>query len=300
MTAPQWQIDAQNLKPIIPEPPVASSGLIGQTMQSTPSSYSSVAAPTTGKAETYDWNVTPEQTVESRMQGLISQNSPLMQQADTIARQEANARGGLLGSYAQGARQDAVMRQALPIASQDATTFGNAAQANAQARTGAEANRAAMEQQTSLTNAGAQTAALAQNAQQTQAASQLNAQQQNLMQTQQAELAQKSNEFNVDNITKQQLANADASLKTLLSMADKDTREYLGELDANSRALLQTSSGAATIFANYLNEMAQVQTSQNLDLAGKTAAMENLKTGMKDALAIQGAIADLDLVGLLV
>lgn len=300
MAAPQWQIDAQNLKPIIPETPQAESGLVGQTSQATPSSYTSVAAPTTDKAQTYDWNVTPEQTVEERVRGLIAANSPLMQQADTIAKQEANRRGGLISSFAEGARQDAVMRQALPIASQDATTFGQAAQTNAATRNVTEQNRAAMQQQTSLSNAAAETAALAQNAQQTQASSQFNAGQQNVIAQAQADLTNKTNLFNAETIAKQQLVDADNALKTVIAMADKDTREYLGALSANSNSLVQTSAGAATLFSNYINKMSEIMTSKDLDVQGKTNAVENLKIGLKDALSVQGAIADLQLSELLV
>ena len=77
------------------------------------------------------WNVTDQQTVENRIKGLISADSPLMQQAAAKATGQMNAKGLLNSSMAVGAGQDAVMSAALPIAQQDATTYANAAAANA-------------------------------------------------------------------------------------------------------------------------------------------------------------------------
>lgn len=77
------------------------------------------------------WNVTDQQTVEGRIKGLTSADSPLMQQAAAKATGQMNAKGLLNSSIAVGAGQDAVMSAALPIAQQDATTYANAAAANA-------------------------------------------------------------------------------------------------------------------------------------------------------------------------
>ena len=72
------------------------------------------------------WEVTPDQTVEGRVKGIIEKNSPLMQLADTQAKQEANQRGLLNSSLAVGASQDAMTRAALPIAQADAITAATA------------------------------------------------------------------------------------------------------------------------------------------------------------------------------
>lgn len=75
----------------------------------------------------------PEDMVENRVQGIISKNSPLMQQAQTSALKSMNARGLLNSSMAVGAAHDATIRQALPIAQQDAQTSMNTKLANQQA-----------------------------------------------------------------------------------------------------------------------------------------------------------------------
>jgi len=59
-------------------------------------------------------------TVQGQMKDLMSQDNSLMKQARTSALQGANKRGLLNSSMAVGASQDAMARQALPIAKQDA------------------------------------------------------------------------------------------------------------------------------------------------------------------------------------
>lgn len=59
-------------------------------------------------------------TVQGQMKDLMSQDNSLMKQAKTQGLQQANKRGLLNSSMAVGASQDAMARNALPIAQQDA------------------------------------------------------------------------------------------------------------------------------------------------------------------------------------
>jgi hypothetical protein len=77
-------------------------------------------------------NVDPSQTVEGRISALLKTGSPLQQVARADATEAANARGLVNSSMAVGAGERAVIESALPIASQDASIFANAAQTNAQ------------------------------------------------------------------------------------------------------------------------------------------------------------------------
>lgn len=61
----------------------------------------------------------PDTSVAGMVKDITSQESPLMQQARTDAAKLANRRGLMNSSIAVGAAQDAVIRSALPIASQD-------------------------------------------------------------------------------------------------------------------------------------------------------------------------------------
>jgi len=97
----------------------------------------SSSAPTAVDASIYNpTNVTVDpakQTVQGQMTGILSQNSPLMQQAATTANDASNSRGLLNSSMAVGAAQNAVIANALPIAQADSSTYNSAAQQNAQA-----------------------------------------------------------------------------------------------------------------------------------------------------------------------
>ncbi|MCL7941225.1 hypothetical protein M8009_13105 [Halomonas sp. ATCH28] len=59
-------------------------------------------------------------SVQGQMQGLMSQDNNLMKQARTSGLQKANQRGLLNSSMAVGASQDAMIRNAMPMAQQDA------------------------------------------------------------------------------------------------------------------------------------------------------------------------------------
>jgi hypothetical protein len=74
--------------------------------------------------------VTPAQTVQGQMSGILASGSPLMQQADTTGLQTANSRGLLNSSMAAGSAENSMIAAATPIAQQDATTNYNSAIAN--------------------------------------------------------------------------------------------------------------------------------------------------------------------------
>lgn len=112
-----------------------------------------------GKVTANNISVTPDQTVEGRTQGLIAQNSPLMQLAETRANQASNSRGLINSSMAVGAGQTAVMDAATNIAKQDAQTSANAAQLNTQAANTAQLANQDIDYKTSSANAAAANAA---------------------------------------------------------------------------------------------------------------------------------------------
>jgi hypothetical protein len=94
------------------------------------------------------FTVQPNQTVQGQLTGLMDPNSPLIQQAETRANQQANSRGLLNSSIANTGAQEAAYAAAIPIATTDAATYNNAAGYNAN-----ESNIFAMQ------NANAQNAA---------------------------------------------------------------------------------------------------------------------------------------------
>lgn len=79
------------------------------------------------------WNVAPEQTVRNQVNSIIAADGPLMQQARAGAMMQANERGLINSSMAVGAGQAAVMDRAIDMGRQDASTYAQSAQFNADA-----------------------------------------------------------------------------------------------------------------------------------------------------------------------
>lgn len=91
-----------------------------------------------------EWKPGEDATVAGQLNKITAAGSPLIDQAQTAAKQEANKRGMLNTSMAITAGQDAAYRAALPIAQQDANTFAQAGQFNAGAVNSAATNNASM------------------------------------------------------------------------------------------------------------------------------------------------------------
>lgn len=128
-------------------------------MASAPAPAATVTAPTVGTTE---WKPDADATVAGQVNKLVTQGSPLIDQAQTAAKQQANKRGMLNSTMAITAGQDAAYRAALPIAQQDAQTFANAGQFNAGAKNNSMLQTAQLQQQANLTNAAATNDAAAQ------------------------------------------------------------------------------------------------------------------------------------------
>jgi len=88
---------------------------------------------TADKAGINNWDVINNQTVQGQIGGIIASNSPLLQQARANSLAQMNSRGLVNSSMALGEGEKAVFSAALPIATQDAATYANAAQLNANA-----------------------------------------------------------------------------------------------------------------------------------------------------------------------
>jgi len=92
-----------------------------------------------GAANTYDgaqgtaatWTPDDKSTVQGQVKNIIADNSALQVQAATRAKQEKNKLGLMNSSMAVQAGQAALYDAAIPIASQDASTFATAGQYNA-------------------------------------------------------------------------------------------------------------------------------------------------------------------------
>lgn len=229
------------------------------------------------KAGTASWQVDTPQTVAGQVKNIIDTNSPLMQQAETSAKQAANSRGLLNSSLAVGAGQDAVIRAALPIAQQDAGTFANSAQYNADTTNTANRFNASNEQQVGLINAEAQNQA-----------GQFGAQQKNAMATTQAQLEADTNRLNV------QQANT-----MVINQLDQANKIQLADIQATYQNQMQANQGSSALFDQTMAAINNIQQSTTMDAATKQASTDQQVQLLKAGLSLQGSIANLNLTDVL-
>lgn len=232
---------------------------------------------TTTSATANKWTVDPNQTVEARIGGIVKADSPLMQQAATAAKQQANQRGLLNSSMAVGAGQGAVLNAAMPIAQQDASTFANAARYNADALN-------SMAQ----FNAGAKNAASTQNAQLG-----LSAQQSN----QSASLAQAQQGY--DAAFKSAYQAADATNQQSLATLNGNIQKQLSAIEATYKTQMQTSASMADTYQGLVGNITQIMADPNMSADAKQAAINNVTKLYNSALKSQEAITGLNLGELL-
>lgn len=114
----------------VPQPEVQqpAAGLIQNAMAGQPAPIPSVnwTAPVQREIDP------TKETVSGQLTQLTSQDSPLMQQARTQAKQQMNQRGLLNSSMAVGASQQAAYNAALPLAEADASAYRAAGDYNTQ------------------------------------------------------------------------------------------------------------------------------------------------------------------------
>jgi hypothetical protein len=263
------------------------------------------------KASGTNWNVDNNQTVQGQLQGIIAANSPLMQQARTGALQQMNKRGLMNSSMAIGAGQDAVIRQAMPIAQQDATLFGNRAKYNAdvanqmaQFNVGAEnqalqfgaaasnqaglANQAAANQAAQFSSAAANQAALANASAQNQAA-QFSAAAANEASQQYSQALNATTNKMLDQSMQYALANADSQTKIELQNIDAATRKDLAATEAAYKNQMQASASANEIFQQVSKNISDLMANPDLETAAKQAAVDAQKSYLQSALGILSA-----------
>ena len=271
-------------------------------------------------ASTYDptqWNVTSNQTVQGQLNNVIAADAPLMQQAKTGALQQMNQRGLINSSMAIGAGQDAVIKNALPIAQQDASMYGRSGEFNATAANQGGQFNASAQNQAGQFNTAASNQALAQNQQAANQASQFNAgaltdtakfnatsglqnsqfnaAQQNTQREANAQRQQQSNLATadtqnklvvqqLDNAFKATMASADNQTKIQLQQIDATTRKSLADSESQFKQLMQTTASASDLYQQTIKNINDLVMNPDLDAAaisgGTTNQLKNLQSGM--------------------
>ena len=189
-------------------------------------------------------------TVQDQLTGILNKGGALMQQAATTGNQQAASRGLLNSSMGIQASQAAVLGQAVPIATQDASNLNQMAVQNANTlnqnlQSNANILNTAEQANVSANNQFAQF-----NAQNANAAAQWNAAQKN-----------------------------EALLKTL----DINSREQLANIEADYKQIMQVNASAGTMYEQAMKNINDIQT--NKDIADKQTAINSqlawLRSGMQ-------------------
>jgi hypothetical protein len=252
--------------------PPPTGGLLNNAQASTAQINPASSGPAQ-QASVNKWNVDAPQTVQGQISGIIAQNSPLMQQAQSTALDQMNQRGLLNSSMAIGAGQQAVYNAAMPIAQADAATYAKSAGFNADA-----ANTIG------VSNTAAQNQALEANAARTQQAGLANQQSLNANVGKQMDEAFQAATANVDNATKLQLQTIDAN-----------TRISLSNTEANNKAILQSSAAASDLYKQTSVNIANIMSNKDMDPTYKQQLINQQMNVLQNGLFVQGKFAPLDL-----
>lgn len=292
---------------------MASNGLIDQfadpegakVPQVTGSGYqaASTTAAQTGAAKAADFapgtattgSVTEDQTVQGRIRGIVDENSPLQQQAATMAKQSANQRGLLNSSMAVTAGQDALYRSALPIAQQDADTYRQQAARNQDAQNQYGIANLQERSQTSRFNVS-----------EANKGDQFNAGEANRVGLVNTEAANRAAEFGAQAGNTAQIQNQralmearDQQTRVQLQQMDADTRTNLANIEANFKTLMQASQSASDLYAETVRQISGLQNNRDLDAASRNALIAQQTELLQNGLNIIGSMNNLNLSELL-
>lgn len=111
------------------------------------------AAKAVTQPRTVLWRPDEKATVQGQLADIISNGSPLMEQAETRGLQQAASRGLMNSSMGVQSAQAALYDAAMPIATQDANTFAQAGQFNANERNDRNAHNADLQTDVNKFNA---------------------------------------------------------------------------------------------------------------------------------------------------
>lgn len=215
-------------------------------------------------AQLVQTNVTPQMTVQGQLNQVLKANSPLMQQARTEAMQQAASQGLLNSSLAGTAGEQALLKQALNIATPDAETYRGVGMANTQA-------------------ANTMNLANAQNSMQAQQINSANTLQRNIAN---AELGAKVGMFNADLVYRG--ADSDANrrfqnyqLNTSLAtdlfgrQMDNDNKLKLQDIEQRYQKDIQGSLNASSMYNSLVDQMGRINA---MDVPGesKQSMLNNL------------------------
>lgn len=252
--------------------------------------------------------------VAGRVAELSAQDSPLNEAARTRAAQESAKRGLTNSSLGVQAGEQAVLSQAVPIATADASLYSNNSLANRAARNSAATSNAQIGASLGGQAMGLQSAETQQNkqlvqqqqqidaqidqfakslgmsaqdlalrrdsltAQQQQAADALLLQKQQLAQQQtqfDTSLGANQGNFTTELAQRQKQFESTQALQTTMANLDAATKVKLGELELASRSDVQGSVNISNAWQQMMVNVQSIQNNPNLEAAAKTTLINN-------------------------
>jgi len=220
------------------------------------------ASSTTPSVTTYNPNsfsVPDNAKVASQLGDIIASGSPLMQQAEASARATMNSRGLINSSIGITAGQDAVIKNALPIAQQDAQTQAAAATNTTNAQNTALAANAA------AANTAANTGANIQSTQNIAAA--------NIQSAQDIATLQANTQKSIADLqanTSLTLQDKQAQLSTLLANIQSNTSLTIQDKQSATQMALQAAQSTLQ------TQLANIQANTSLSIADKQTQSQQL------------------------
>ena len=239
--------------------PSAASTIPPATAPPTPTIPPYTPATATGSGYTATpYTVAPNQTVQDQVKQIVGKDSPLMQQAATIAKGKMSERGIINSSIGIEAGQNAVIAQALPIAQQDANTYNQAMTNTANQQNAASQFTAGAGNTASLANAASINNAFAQSLQ----------------------TATTLTNTTLNNETQVALANLDSNTKTALTTMDNQYKQ-----------LLQTNLGASNAYVQAVTNIANIAVNKELNQTAKDMATNTQMNMLNEQLRTMAGIA---------
>lgn len=230
----------------------------------------------------------PTQTVQGQLASILASGNPLLVQAQTRAKQAANERGLLNSSMAVSAGESALYDAAMPIASQDASTYAQAGLRGAEFKQEANlANQQATNRMTEFNTAEQGTN------------QRFNAGEQNTSsrQTQQIEAQQQIENARLEQ--QKQQTNAENQMKLMLQEMDAQTRTDLVNIEANYKTLMQASASASDLYQQTLRNISDITANKDMNAAAKNAAIQQQKELLQNGMNLIGAMNNIGVSELL-
>jgi len=207
-----------------------------------------------------EWGVTTPQTVAGQIDTVIAKDSPLMQQAKTAGLEQAASRGLLNSTMAVGSAQDALYKNAMPIAQQDAETNRLAAGYNADI-----ANKFRMSD-VDASNVAKTFGASAQN---------------------------QAKEFNAQAVNRQREFNATYGQNKQLALFDANVKASLDQINNEAQFTLQSQNVYAKLSDTFNTAITSINQDVNMNQQSKDYAIKQLYDAYKAQISILSAVGSI-------